>query len=299
MVKDQAAKLRELANKIKSARRASRKDGTTRRIAITSGKGGVGKSSMSLSMGLILARMRKRVLLIDADINLGNLDILMGVSPKYMLRDVISGEITIDELILEGPEGINIIPASSGDVEFLRKNDFIKYKIEKELEDIELKYDYVIVDTGAGIGNEVVDFCLNSDEVVIITTSEPTAFTDAYAMIKTLTAEQPDTNLHVIVNMVDSPEEGVEVFKKIEMVSNHFLQVDLNYLGHIERDVSVVKAIQRQVPFFINNDKSPASKNLWTATMKLISKANENLKKRKGDVERGSVLKDRNKDYDL
>lgn len=266
---DQAAKLRLIADRLKSNRKTARKNTKTRRIAITSGKGGVGKSSFSLNLAVVLTKLNKKVLLIDADINLGNLDILLGLSPKYTLRDVIEGKISITELLMEGPGGFSIIPASSGDLDLLKKSEEVKYKIEKELEQLELNYDFVLVDTGAGIGEEVLEFALNSDEIIVVTTTEPTAFTDAYAIIKVLTSRNSNLDISLLINMVASEAEGEEIFSKIQMVVTHFLQMEITYLGYLLRDATVYRAIQNQQPFYLQNDKAAVSRNLWSIAQKI------------------------------
>jgi len=287
---DQAAKLREMANRLKQNRKLSRRTGKTRRIAITSGKGGVGKSSFSLNLAVALCKLKRKVLLIDADINLGNLDILLGLTPKFMLRDVVEGRIPLKDLLLEGPGGFSIMPASSGDIDILRNHEEVKYRIEKELEQLELDYDFILVDTGAGIGDEVIDFTINSDEIIVVTTTEPTAFTDAYALIKVLSSRSDRLDLSLMINQVGSPEEGDEVYNKIEMVVNHFLQMEIKKLGYIPRDATVIKAIQYQEPFFTMNEKCPASRGLWNIAMKLAT-SSQFSGKTKNDEEKGSLFK--------
>ncbi len=274
---DQAQKLREIVKGIKNKQRQSRRSGKTRRIAVTSGKGGVGKSSFSLSLAVALTKLRRKVLLIDADINLGNLDILLGLNPEHLLRDVVEGKVKIQDLLLEGPGGFSILPASSGDLDLLKKTSNVTAKIEQELTELELKYDFVIVDTGAGIGLEVIDFALNSDEIFVLTTPEPTAFTDAYAVIKVLASKAENLAISVVINMVKNAEEGQQIFEKIKMVVNHFLQIDIDSAGFITKDPVVNKAIINQIPFFLLNDKCPASRNVWQVAMKLITtKSNKN-----------------------
>ena len=272
MTIDQASKLRDIATRLKKNRKQSRKKNKTRRIAVTSGKGGVGKSSFSLNLAIALTKLKKKVLLIDADISLGNLDILLGITPEFLLRDVIEGKIPLRKLLIQESNGLSIMPASSGDLEILKNSDETKQKIEKDLELLELEYDFILIDTGAGIGDEVIDFSLNSDEVIVVTTAEPTAFTDAYALIKVLTAKsksKPDLNL--LVNMVSVQTEAEQVYEKIEMVTNHFLQTEIKFLGYIVRDQTVSKAIIQQQPFLRYDEKCIASKNLWSIAVKIAT----------------------------
>ncbi len=272
MAIDQASKLRDIATRLKKNRKQSRKSNRTRRIAITSGKGGVGKSSFSLNLAIALTKLKKKVLLIDADINLGNLDILLGITPEYLLRDVIDGRISLKQLLIQESSGLTVMPASSGDLDVLRKSEEAKQKIERDLELLELEYDFILIDTGAGIGDEVIDFSLNSDEVIVVTTAEPTAFTDAYALIKVLTSKSKvPPNLSLLVNMVSVQTEAEQVYEKIEMVTNHFLQTEIKFLGFIIRDQTVSKAIIQQQPFLRYDEKCIASRNLWSIAVKLAT----------------------------
>ena len=287
MAIDQASKLRDIATRLKKNRKQSRKTNRTRRIAITSGKGGVGKSSFSLNLAIALTKLKKKVLLIDADISLGNLDILLGITPKYLLRDVIDGKISLKELLIQESAGLTIMPASSGDLEILKNSDDAKKKIERDLELLELEYDFILIDTGAGIGDEVVDFSLNSDEVIIVTTAEPTAFTDAYALTKVLASKsKTNLDLSLMVNMVSVQSEADQVYEKIEMVVNHFLQREIKFLGHIVRDQTVSKAIIQQEPFFRYDEKCIASKNLWSIAVKIVTSSKFSGKKGKREIEK-------------
>ncbi|PID30771.1 MAG: cobyrinic acid a,c-diamide synthase [Candidatus Cloacimonadota bacterium] len=275
MENDQAKKLRNIASRLRKNRFEARKNKNIKRIAITSGKGGVGKSSFSLNLGLILSKMNKKVLLIDADINLGNIDILLGLVPQMTLRDIISNDQPLERILIKAPGGLTIMPASSGDLELLKKGSFVKDRIEKELAELELNYEYILIDTGAGIGEDVIDFALNSDEVIVVTTSEPTAFTDAYASIKTITSLKERTNISVVINMVSDEKEGKEIGEKLKIVASHYLQKNIEYKGYIRRDANVTNAIRNQTPFFLLNDRTPASRDLWQIAMDII-KSNKN-----------------------
>ena len=270
MENDQAKKLRDIASRLRKNRFEARRSNNTKRIAITSGKGGVGKSSFSLNLGLILSKMKKKVLLIDADINLGNLDILLGLVPKMTLRDIITNDQPLENILISAPEGLTIMPASSGDLELLKKGSSVKDRIEKELAELELNYEYILIDTGAGIGEDVIDFAINSDEVIVVTTSEPTAFTDGYALIKTLTSAKERANISLVVNMVSDEKEGKEIGEKLKIVSSHYLQKSIEYRGYIRRDSNVINAIRNQMPFFLLNDRTPASRDVWQIAMDII-----------------------------
>ena len=293
---DQASKLRDIAARLKKNRKQSRKSNKTRRIAIASGKGGVGKSSFSLNLAIALTKLKKKVLLIDADMNLGNLDILLGITPKYLLRDVVDGKIPLRTLLIQESANLTIMPASSGDLDVLKKNDEAKQKIERDLELLELEYDFILIDTGAGIGDEVIDFSLNSDEVIVVTTAEPTAFTDAYALVKVLVSKtKSNLDLNLLVNMVSVQNEADQVYEKIQMVVNHFLQTEIKFLGYIIRDQTDSKAIIQQEPFLRYDEKCIASKNLWSIAVKIATSSKFSGKKNKleenNDGSSGSFFK--------
>ncbi|MBN1969123.1 MAG: MinD/ParA family protein [Candidatus Delongbacteria bacterium] len=288
---DQAKKLRDIAAKLRMSRFDTRRDSNVKRVAITSGKGGVGKSSFSLNLGIVLSKMNKKVLLIDADINLGNIDILLGVVPGKTLRDVVNENAKLEEILIKGPEGLTILPASSGDLELLKKGESVRETIEKQLTELELKFEFILVDTGAGIGSDVIDFALNSDEIIVITTTEPTAFTDAYAVVKTITSEKERSDISIMVNLVTDEKEAKEVYDRISMVSSHFLQKDVRFCGFMRRDGNVLNAIRNQTPFFIQNDRTPASRDIWNIAIEMIKRYKTLKKDNNSESMFGKILK--------
>ena len=250
---DQASNLRKLMEKTPGM-----PQNKTKTIAITSGKGGVGKTNFSASLSIALAQRGASVTLLDADLGLANINVIFGVIPKFNLYHVIKGKKKLKDIIIQVPEGIKIIAGASGfyqlanlDVE--RRNDFIK-----SLSDIEGD-DYMIIDTGAGISHNVLSFVLPADEIIVITTPELTAITDAYGIIKSIVAQSSEKSIKLIVNRVNSISEGNKVSQKVINIAGHFLNVKVECIGYIFDDISVVKSVSVQKPFIISHPKSKAS----------------------------------------
>lgn len=250
---DQADTLREMA---RAARRnqaadAPAKGGVSegqgiRVISVTSGKGGVGKSNVVSNLAIALSTQGKKVLVIDADLGLGNLDVLLGLSPMYNLNNVLNGEKTIAEIIVDGPAGIKIIPAGSGVQEFTSLGQREKLKLLDELDMLEEKFDILIVDTEAGISENVTYFAVAAQEIIVVVTPEPTSITDVYALIKLLATRYSEHHFKVLVNMAKDSEDALEVFRKLANVAGRFLDISLDYLGCVVKDEKVVEAVKRQ-----------------------------------------------------
>lgn len=266
---DQAQRLRELAS-IDRRRRYGEGSRRPRRIAVTSGKGGVGKSNFSLNLSVLIARIGKKVLLVDADTNLANIDILLGISPRYNISHVIAGIKSAEEILVQGPSGVSILPAASGNLEQALSEGVVSESVVADLNSLEEKYDIMVLDTGAGASQTVLDFILFSDTMVLITTTEPTAITDAYAMVKLISAERPDIDIQILVNFVKNEREAVEVYERLSSVINHFLKIETNYLGYFPQDESVRHAVHLQKPLVQAFPKSPVSNQLKLITRKLM-----------------------------
>ena len=267
-MQDQAHRLRELA--LAEKRRTNAKQRKTRRISVTSGKGGVGKSSFSLNFALLTTKLGRKTLLIDADTNLANLDILMGISPRFNLSHVLAGMKTARDILLEGAQGLSILPAASGNIEQVMHEGIGSEAIIADLDSLEEEFDIIVMDTGAGVSRTVLDFVLCSDTMVLITTPEPTAFTDAYAMVKLASAERADLDIKIVLNLVHNKHEAMEVFDKLSAVINHFLKTEVHFLGFMPRDPAVEKAVHLQQPFTEAFPKAPSSIQLKFITRKLL-----------------------------
>lgn len=215
-------------------------------IAITSGKGGVGKTNISVNIAVALAHMGKKVMVMDADLGLANIDIMLGLHPKYNLSHVISGERTLDEIVVDGPAGIQVIPASSGTQQMAELTPRQHAGVVQAFSELGQDLDVLIVDTAAGIADSVVSFIRAAQEVVVVVCDEPTSITDAYAMIKLLNRDYGLQRFRVVSNMVHSIQEGRELFLKMVKVTDRFLDVTLDFMGSVPFDVSLRKSMQKQ-----------------------------------------------------
>lgn len=266
---DQAENLRRLANKDKAKKKA-------KIITITSGKGGVGKSNFVVNMGITLHKKGKKVLIFDADIGMGNDDVLMGVLPRYNVFDLLKGK-DVNEVVVEGPYGINLLPGGSGInyIENLEEKERLAF-IEK-LTSLD-EYDYIFIDTGAGINKNVLAFIACSEETIVITTPEPTSLTDAYSLIKATDHFKLINTANVIVNRAFSVKDGEETYNKLKRAVEKFLTIKINYLGSISEDRKLVEGVRAQVPFTILHPKCDASKSIERISNKLIGNASvENM----------------------
>lgn len=228
-------------------------------IAVTGGKGGVGKTNVSVNLALALADIGRRVMLLDADLGLANIDVLLGLSPKRTLADVISGECELRDVLLHGPGGIRIVPAASGTQAMVNLTPAQHAGLIQAFSDISENLDVLIVDTAAGIGDQVVSFVRAAQEVLVVVCDEPTSITDAYALIKLLNRDHGVTRFRVLANMALTPQEGRNLFAKLTKVTDRFLDVALQYVGAIPFDEAVRKAVQKQRPLFEAFPRAKAS----------------------------------------
>lgn len=232
----------------------------TRIIAITSGKGGVGKTNIAINMAITYAQLGKRVILIDGDMGMANVNVLLNIVPQYNLMQVINGQKKMSEIILDTEYGIRFIAGANGFSKLanLSKEDLVKFANEfASLGDA----DIIIIDTGAGIANNVLQFIAAADEVYIVTTPEPTAITDAYGVIKIITTElvNQELNLRLLVNRVHSADEGKRISERIITIVGQFLNYKVDYIGFIYDDPVVQASVIRQKPFMIVNPTSKPS----------------------------------------
>ncbi|MEY7998700.1 MinD/ParA family protein [Clostridium sp. Mt-5] len=267
---DQAEKLRKLALEDKKVKKnAVQYTAKPRIITVTSGKGGVGKSNFVVNTAIALQRMKKKVLIFDADMGMGNDHVLMGFLPKYSVYDVILGNKDIKEILITGPFGVKLLPGGTGiskidEITKSQRQDFIK-KLSL-LEDL----DYIILDTGAGINRDVLGFITCCEEVVVITTPEPTSLTDAYSLVKAVSYFKLKDKVKVIMNKVMGMEEGKKTFNKFNNVVNKFLNIDVEYLGSMSEDKRLIQAVREQSPFLISYPNSRISRDINFIANKLI-----------------------------
>lgn len=231
-------------------------------LSITSGKGGVGKTNFSVNLACCLARAGKRVVLLDADLGLANVDVVLGMTPTYNIFDLFTGT-PLKDVLCETPYGFQILPASSGMSDMMSLEAGQKLELLEVLDELEDTVDYMLVDTGAGIHDNVLYFNLAVQERVVVLTTEPTSLTDAYALIKVMKQRHGVDTFKVMINMASSEKMAKEIFSRLYAACDHFLDgVSLDYLGTIPRDSLVRKSIIQQVPFCIGEPDSNAAKAL-------------------------------------
>lgn len=234
-------------------------------IAVTSGKGGVGKSNTSINLALQFQRMGKRVIIIDADFGLANIEVMFGIVPKYTLGDLMFTGKSLNEIVTNGPEGVGFISGGSGIAKMVNLDKEQVRRIVSKLSDLEEIADVVIIDTGAGISNTVMEFLVAAPEMIMVITPEPTSITDSYALLKAL-GMHPDFNresigIKMIANRVSGEEEGQNLYEKLNAVVERFLNVNMEYLGIVPYDNNVNKAVMKQQPVSMLYPDSAASKN--------------------------------------
>ncbi|MEZ4648997.1 MAG: MinD/ParA family protein [Candidatus Eisenbacteria bacterium] len=242
-----------------------------RTIAVTSGKGGVGKSMFATNLAILCARAGKKVLLVDADLSLANIDLLLGMIPKHNLGDVVSGSMAIEDVVVETPYGVRLLPASSGLERLADLDDFSREKLLRELSKFEESVDLIILDTATGIGRQTIHFAGAADEIAIVTTPEPTAFSDAYATLKVLAQRSRCGQPFLVVNRTGSAEEARRTAKWIQTVSHRFLGFEPELLGHIPEDATVGTSVLRQEPLVSLFPQSSAAQALLGLTDRILT----------------------------
>ena len=217
-------------------------------IAVTGGKGGVGKTNVSINMAVALSEIGKRVLVMDADLGLANVDVILGLHPKYNLSHVMNGEVSLQDVIVEGPAGIQIVPGASGIKQMASLSEASHAGIINAFSDIGSDIDVLIIDTAAGISPEVISFTRAAQELLVVVCDEPASMTDAYALIKLLNTDYGVSRFRVLANMVNTPQEGRALYNKLVAVTDKYLDVMLAYTGAIPYDENLRKAVKRQKP---------------------------------------------------
>ena len=229
-------------------------------LAITSGKGGVGKTNIATNLALCMATENQRVILLDADLGLGNLDILMNLNSRYNLSHVVAGKRTLEEITQIGPGGVEVICGGSGIESLANLSTFQRQRLIEELDGLQERSDIIIIDTGAGIHSTVLGFCVAADHTLVVTTPEPTAMTDAYAMIKVLAAKNYTGRISLLVNMTQSLAEGKKIYRQIADVASRFLNTPVYEAGIICKDEALLQAVRRREPVVSAFPKAAISK---------------------------------------
>ncbi|MFW5981244.1 MAG: MinD/ParA family protein [bacterium] len=264
---DQAAKLRQ-----KVAAKAT----NTRIIAVASGKGGVGKSNITVNLGLALQEAGKKVLLMDADLGMANLDILLGLTPRYNLSHVLKGKCRFEEALLEGPGGIDILPGTSGVDDLINISSTEVKRLIEASSQMESIYDIILIDIGAGIHFSVTNFILASDESIIVLTPEPTAIMDAYSLIKFLARQKCQSKISLLVNQTASDKEGDNVASRMRKVISEYLKLEIDIMGYIPYDNNVKESVKDQTPFILAYPRTKAVESLKSVAAKMLDREEEN-----------------------
>lgn len=276
---DQASRLRNLVEERIAEEAQERKIGelyfnvaeSTRVIAITSGKGGVGKTNLAVNLAVALQLAGQRVMLIDADIGMANVNLLMGAVTNRSLIDLLKDGVRLEDVIEDGVAGVKYISGVAGVEAALNLNRAEQKKLHKKLGLCSELADIVIIDTGAGLNRNVIEFVLAAEEVLLITTPEPTALADAYAVIKAYTTYTDRRNIKLIVNRVHEEDECDEVVEKLNQTTQKFLKTEVDCLGYIYEDKAVREAVRQQEPFVIANPNSSASRCIMGLAHSLLS----------------------------
>lgn len=240
---DQAETLRQQQNDEASPAVARR---MTRVVSVTSGKGGVGKTAVVTNVAIALAKAGQKVLVIDADLGLANIDVILGLAPDYNLNHFFKGERSLEEIMVEGPYGLKILPAGSGVQQYTRLDGQLKMRFIEAIDGLQEEFDLVLIDTEAGISDNVTYFNVAAQDILVVTTPEPTAITDAYALMKLLSSQYHQKNFLLCVNSVRNNNEGLDVFEKLTMVSGRYLDISIDYLGSVPFDRKMHEAVRAQ-----------------------------------------------------
>lgn len=274
---DQATSLRKIVNFSKSPEHLKKIGYSTseehnkkvRIISVTSGKGGVGKTNIVGNLAYSMSLLGKKVLVLDADLGLGNMDVLLGITPKYNLLHVFMGVKKIEDIIIKGPGGILILPAASGVEELTNISDEQKLHMLSEFESLDLDIDILLVDTSAGISSNVMYFNTASQHILVIATPDPTSITDAYALIKVLSLKYSEKKFNLLVNCAGSKNEANNVYETISKATEEFLHVSVNYLGYIPRDINFITSVRKQRLLTEFIPKSEASLSIKSLARKI------------------------------
>jgi len=238
-------------------------------ISITSGKGGVGKTNIVANLGFTLRRFGKKVLIFDADLGLGNLDVLLGLTPQYNLSHVIRGEKQLCEIVVPGPGGLQILPAASGIQDLTALTQDERHMVFSQLDDFIHDFDVMLIDTAAGISSNVLFFNINSDEILIVATPEPTSITDAYAMMKVLSVKYSTDHFKLVVNAAANTQEAEDVYRQLGLVADRFLNISMEYYGCVLLDEAIKKGVRQQRAVTEMAPMSKASRNFVSLARKI------------------------------
>jgi flagellar biosynthesis protein FlhG len=258
-MQDQADSLRQVADNLLREWPRGERGNNCRVIAITSGKGGVGKTNVAVNLSLALCEAGARVLLLDADLGLANVDVLLGLSPQFTLQHLVYHKAELEQVVIQGPLGLDVLPGGSGITELANLNTLEIVRLLSTLRTLERQHDVLVIDTAAGIGNSVLRFLLVADDVVLVSTPEPPALLDAYGVLKALHAKAVHGNTYLLMNMARKATDGSEAYQILSSLANRYLEMRLHYLGSLPLDLAVVQAVKQQRPFYTSAPQAPVS----------------------------------------
>lgn len=261
-VAQQEQNLREFVKRSKNLARV---------VAVTSGKGGVGKTSTSVNLAIALQAQGKKVVILDADLGLANVEVLFGLNSLYNLQHVIDGERRLSQVVVTAPGGVGVIPGTSGLAKLADLGDAARQNILSGLQELQSIYDFIVIDTMAGIGQNAVAFVAAADEVILVSTPEPSSIVDAYAMIKTIFNRRDDAVIRMVANMVGSPQQATAVAQKLSGVTQQYLGRQISFLGSVPRDPHVSQAVMQSQPFVLRFPGAPSSKAIHEIATRLIN----------------------------
>ncbi len=274
---DQAEVLRRIVGNMNNGLAAPENRKTEKRariITITSGKGGVGKTSVTVNLAIALSRLGLRIAILDVDFGLANVDLLFGITPKHTLLDLIRDEKSIFEVMTDGPNNIKFLSGGSGVEELTRLDRKKLHKFISNIALLDKLYDIILIDTGAGLSRNVMSFIMAADEIILVTTPEPTAITDAYALVKMVSRRDRKKIIRILVNKAETAREAEDIANRLLVVSEKFLSLKLNKLGYILYDDNIVKAVKLQKPFCLSNPKSQAARSMFALADALVENRN-------------------------
>ncbi len=276
---DQATRLRQIVGDRIVSRQAANGDDGARVIAVTSGKGGVGKTNITVNLAIALHAMGKRVLVIDADLGMANVDVLLGTRSRGHLLKLLDDGVSLADVLTHADCGIDYIAGGSGIEKAISLSEFDKKRLLEKLVGIDSIADIILIDTGAGLGHNVMDFILSAGEVLLVTTPEPTALTDAYAVLKAYSMYSDSPDIRLIVNRVYEEEESREVVAKLQQTSARFLSLSVGCLGYIYDDGDVPRSVRSQVPFMVRAPGSLAARCTAAMASNLLYGRTEHVKR--------------------
>ena len=274
IIKEESGKIHRL-KEYKKRRETSKTNGPMV-VAVTSGKGGVGKTNIVGNLAIAYQRMKKKALIFDADLGLANIDIIYGINPKHTIEEVISGEKELSRIIVKGPEGVDVIPASSGVHELSHLSEGHKINLLNEFDILNSKYDILLIDTGAGISSNVTYFNLAAQERIVVVTPEPTSITDAYALMKVMYKKHRVKNFYLLMNMVKDEREAKSVYKNLSNVVEKFMgSISIDYAGYIPYDKHLQESVSTRKPVICRFPEAPSSRSFKELAEHLLSHTNE------------------------